>query len=86
VPGLKFYTYAIESYNYVDKDGMDLMRALALAASSTGKVKHGSFLASVHRRLVLLFVKGIMPSFVQGCSSTPVPVAMLVFLGVDSFC
>jgi hypothetical protein len=45
VPGLKFYAYAIESYGYVDKDGMDLMRALALAASSTGKVKYGSFLA-----------------------------------------
>jgi hypothetical protein len=41
----KVYAFAIESYGYVDKDGMDLMRALALAASSTGKVKYGSFLA-----------------------------------------
>jgi hypothetical protein len=59
VPGLKFYAYAIESYGYVDKDGMDLMRALALAGSSTGKVKYGSFLASVHREISVALCKGI---------------------------
>jgi hypothetical protein len=58
VPGLKFYAYAIESYGYVDKDGMDLMRALALAASSTGKVKYGGFLASVHREISAALCKG----------------------------
>jgi hypothetical protein len=58
VPGLKFYAYAIESYGYVDKDGMDLMRPLALAASSTGKVKYGSSLVSVHRKISVALCKG----------------------------
>jgi hypothetical protein len=64
VPGLKFYAYAIESYGYVDKDGMALMRALA--ASSTGKVKYGSFLASVHWEISVAFCKGNNPIFRAG--------------------
>jgi hypothetical protein len=56
------------------------MRFLALAASSTGKVKYRCLVVNVHRKLVLNFAKEIMPSFVQGCSSTPVTVGMLVFL------
>jgi hypothetical protein len=66
VPGLTFYAYAIESYGYVDKDGMDLMRALALAASSTGKVKYGSFLASAHREISVALCKGNYAIFGAG--------------------
>jgi hypothetical protein len=58
VPGLKLYAYAIESYGYAHKDGMDLMRALALAAWSTGKVKYGSFLARVHWENSVALCKG----------------------------
>jgi hypothetical protein len=66
VPGLKFYAYAIESYGYVDKDRMDPMRALALAASSTGKVKYGSLLASVHREISVALCKGYHAIFRAG--------------------
>jgi hypothetical protein len=37
---------------------MDLMRAFAHAASSTGKVKYGSFLASIHREISVALCKG----------------------------
>jgi hypothetical protein len=66
----------------VDKDGLDLMRDLTRAASSTGQVKYGSFLASVHWEVSVFRSEVIMPSFVRGYSSTLVLVGMLVlFLG-----
>jgi hypothetical protein len=43
------YACSIKSYCYEDKDVMDLMLTLARAVSSTGTVKHGSFLVSVHQ-------------------------------------
>jgi hypothetical protein len=58
VQGLTFYAFAIESYGFVDKDGMELLRALARAASSTGHVTFGGFLASVHREVSVALCKG----------------------------
>jgi hypothetical protein len=73
---------------------MDLVRSLAHATSSTGKVKYDSLLANVRRdsgfrRFVMRsakkqrisYTKEIIPCFVRGGNSIPVPVAMLVFLG-----
>jgi hypothetical protein len=73
---------------------MDLVRSLARATSSTGKVKYDGFLANVRRdsgfgRFVMRsakkqrigYAKEIIPCFVRGCNSVPVPVAMLAFLG-----
>jgi hypothetical protein len=81
VPGLKFYAFAIQSYRHVDKDGMDLMRDLARAASINRKVKYGGFLRVCNGRFMLRFKKGIMPFLVRKCSSAPVVVGMLVFPG-----
>jgi hypothetical protein len=66
VHGLRFYAYAIESYGYVDKDGMSLMHARALAASRTGKVKYGSFLVSVQPEISVALCKGSNAIFRAG--------------------
>jgi hypothetical protein len=58
VPGLNFDAYAIERYECVAKDGQDLMRALALTASSTGSVKHARCLARIHREISVSLCKG----------------------------
>jgi hypothetical protein len=66
VPGLKFYPYAIESCGYVDKDGMDVMRDLVRAASTTGKVKYGSFRASAHGEVSVAVCTGYDAIFRAG--------------------
>jgi hypothetical protein len=66
VPGLKLYAYAIESYCYVDKDVVDLMRALALAASSTLLAARPT-LPPPHRQ------GGLLPLCVTGISTGRMP-------------
>jgi hypothetical protein len=57
VQGLKFYAFAIESYGFVDKAGVQLMRAFARAASSTGHVTFGGYRASVHPHVSVALCK-----------------------------
>jgi hypothetical protein len=76
--GVKMYTFTIESYGYVDKDGMDMKRALARAASSTGHVTLGDSLTVYMVTYTLLGVRRratrLSPGWV--CICTPVSVAL----------
>jgi hypothetical protein len=58
IPGLKFSAYAIQSYGYVDKDGMDLMRSLARESSSTSKGRYGSVVASSRMEVSVALCNG----------------------------
>jgi hypothetical protein len=75
--------HATESYGYVDKDVMALMRDLARAACSTGKVKYGScYLASANREVSFYALrKESCHRSCAGAISTSVLVSMLVFVG-----
>jgi hypothetical protein len=58
VQGLQFFAFAVESYGYLDSQAMEYLRLIAAAAASTGRVKYGCFLASVHQELSVALCKG----------------------------
>jgi hypothetical protein len=80
VRGLSFFAFALENYGYLDTQVMDSMRHVAMAAASTGAVTCGSFVASLHREIIMALVKGSHESiFGQGFNCVPAPRGMLVF-------
>ena len=66
VQGLNFNGFAIESYGYVDAEAMTFLRAVSKAASSTGHVTYGTFLASAHREISVALCKGNYGTFRSG--------------------
>lgn len=58
VRGLTFDPFAIESFGYVDKQGMQYLNQLAHIACSSSSITKTSFLASAHREISVALCKG----------------------------